>query len=365
VLNIWRFVPPTKGCSSLNPKSSRFGHGILSSTSAIIALVSGLWAPAYADAFSECDKLVLQARSFRKNEGDKALDCYKKASILAEQITPREKSIKEQLLIKAGMAQVFNQQNKTAEFEKCNRAIIALGEADTDSFGDAVSGAYAALSSLLLRQGKNDEAQQYSKKSNKAFNDYKVAFQKKEDASQLNRLLSDYEKALKDTGESSSQTFASARPLAQFYIAHDQFDKARPLLITMVSYTRNSKNYFDAGAEWDERRRKGEPMEGTTKINVNGKEETAFVIDNRRPSGKLNRGNFVCYLYVLSSVDSKLGKSKIAQLQLNEAKQVYSNYQKENLALLLTSFDAFIAKHSIESTTTTSPLVSLLNLSYD
>jgi hypothetical protein len=79
-------------------------------------------------------------------------------------------------------------------------------------------------------------------------------------------------------------------------------------------------------------------------LQINGKPQQVEYIDDRRPSGRLDRSGLVRSLVALSLINEKLGKPKEAAQAMDEAKKNYSKYQLENPIKLMQSFESFVTE---------------------
>jgi tetratricopeptide (TPR) repeat protein len=308
---------------------------------ALVACISAFHTSAVlADTESDCRDSLNKGDANLSEDRIVSEKCYKKALTLAAKITSPIKSEEMRMQATSKLAYFYDNDDQRTQAEKYYRDLVKMYESSkADRWSDQAS-AYACLGVALRKEGKIEEGQRFEDKGKSfresSFKSHQIA----NDNKQLAQFLSDYNSYLKVPA--NKYPYEQARQIARWYVLHNQLDKAQPYCVKIVEHCKNPKNYFDSGAEWDERRRKGEPTEGTETVMIDGKPTTALVIDNRRPSGKLDRGDLVRFLVALSLIDEKLGKKTEAAQTMDEAKKNYSKYQFEKLGKFFQSFDAFV-----------------------
>jgi tetratricopeptide (TPR) repeat protein len=305
-------------------------------------LSSAQCSPALADTQSDFRHSLQKGDDNLLRDRDAALKYYEEGLALAKKDSANDKSGDMLREASRKLGNFYLQGKQYSLAEKYLRESTRLGEANkTSHWGDQAL-AYEALGQTLQAEGKTEEGHRLIQKAETFRRDSMAASNSASEKAQLKQMLSDYEQCLKSPG--AKYPYYKGRELARWYADHNQFDKAVIYCEKVVEFCRDPKNYFDSGAEWDERRKNGVPMEGTETIMVGGKPTTVYVLDNRRPSGKLDRSGLVRCLVALSLIDEKLGKTKEATQAIEEAKQNYTKYQMENPSKLLQSFDAFVTE---------------------
>jgi hypothetical protein len=171
--------------------------------------------------------------------------------------------------------------------------------------------------------------------------------------------------------EKPNQQVKACEDLACFYKLDDEasqyIDKykpnlARPLLLEMIQYAKDPKNYFDSGADWDEQRKKGVPVRRSVPIKIGGKTYKAYIDESYRPGGRLNRGDLVRLLYVQSCINLTLHETDTAVAILEDAKQNYAQFKTEHPDLACDDFKSYIEKYKLSTTPDTKPLCALLQM---
>lgn len=113
--------------------------------------------------------------------------------------------------------------------------------------------------------------------------------------------------------------YLNLKARAYSHLQFNELAKAETDYQEIVKLCRNSKNYLDLGAEWDERRRQGVPTAKPFFVHGVG----GGFVDSRRPGLQFNRKDLLNSLIMLAAIQERQGKKAEGAETLEEARNLF------------------------------------------